>query len=184
MQNFKGDAQELKFIAAGSSILTALSMGLDDFFAGAYTAGPLGDLLQSLKTSPLATAVANDIYRASFNAMYAAFQSPGTFESYLTVFNDVFGSDVVVNFTVPGPGELNIGIVAQDLLEDDFVARHIAFEEYVYDNVIWYDTSTSDGGDILFQSVKGFKTQYELEQMLFEMVPDGIFTTITLTFGA
>lgn len=181
-QNFKGDAQELKFIAAGTPIFDALSMAKDEFYDGAYSCGPLGDLLHDINRSPLANAISQDIFRLSFNTIYEAFRSSGTFESYLTIFADIFGSDVEVTFTIPGPGKLDIAIVAQDLVLDNFVARHIAFESYLFDNMIWYD-STPDQGNIIFASVKGFKTQYELEQMLFELVPAGIFTTITLTFG-
>jgi hypothetical protein len=58
------------------------------------------------------------------------------------------------------------------------VARVIESNAYVYYNVI-----TQDGVDqIVFQSIQGFTTQYELERMLFEMVPAGIFTDIDLTF--
>jgi hypothetical protein len=182
-QKFKNDAIELKYVNSGLPIFQQLSMALDDFLAGAYNAGPLGDILHNINRSPLANAISLDIFRTSFNTIYNVFRSSGTFESYLTVFRDIFGSDVGVTFTVPAAGKLDIDIVAQNLLEDDFVARHISFETYLFDNVVWWDGTTSDGGNILFQSVKGFKTQYELEQMLFEMVPIGIFTTITLTFG-
>lgn len=182
MQKFKNDDIENKYIASGSPIMDLLTIAKDEFFDGAYSCGPLGDLLHNIARSPLADAIAPDIFRTSFNTIYNAFVTAGTFESYLTVFADIFGADVGVTFTVPAPGKLDIDIVAQDLTEDDFVARHIEFDAYLYDDVIWYD-QTPDNGNIVFQSVKGFKTQYELEQMLFELVPDGVYTTITLTFG-
>lgn len=181
-QNFKGDAQELKFIASGNPLMDLVSLAKDEFFDGAYDCGLLGDLLHDINRSPLANAISQAIFRLSFNAIYTAFASAGTFESYLAVFADIFGSDVGVAFTVPSPGELTIAITAQDLVADTFVSRSISFDSYVYDDVIWYDTTPATG-HFIFDSVKGFKTQYELEQMLFEMVPDGIFTTITLTFG-
>lgn len=181
-QKFKGDAIELKYFNSGLPIMTAISMALDDFFAGAYNAGPLGDILHDINRSPLANAISLDIFRTSFNTIYNVFRSSGTFESYLTVFRDIFGNDVGVTFTVPAPGKLNIDIIATDLTEDPLLARHIAFETYLTDNIIWYDPSPAQG-NILAQSIKGFKTQYELTQMLFEMVPDGIFTNITLSFA-
>ncbi len=182
MQKFKGDDLELKFINSGGPIFDLMSMGLDDFFDGAYSSGPLGDLLHEDDRSPLSNAIVLDIFRTSFNTIYEAFAVSGSFESYLTVFREIFGSDVVVEFTVTAPGKLTIAITAEHLTEDLFIARHVVSDAYAYDNVKWYDTSP-DSGRVIFQSVKGFKTQYELEQMLFEMVPDGIFTTITLTFG-
>lgn len=182
MQNFKNDDIELQYINSGNPLFDMLSLSKDEFYDGAYYCGPLGDLLHDVNRSPLADAIDPDIFRTSFNTIYEAFAHSGSFESYLTVFADIFGDDVAVTFAVPGPGQLNISIIAQDLVLDDFVARHISFDTYLYDDVVWYD-STPASGNIIFSSVKGFKTQYELEQMLFEMVPDGVFTTITLSFG-
>ena len=82
---------------------------------------------------------------------------------------------------MPSPGKLQIDISAPGIEESNFVARHIHSNEYLYDNVIWYDGIDDPGGNILFQTVKGFQSQYELELMLFEMVPAGVFTEITLT---
>jgi hypothetical protein len=183
MQHYKGDDLELKFEAAIQPILDVLSMQKDLFFDGAYDCGPLGDLLHEDDRSPLANAIKLEIFRTSFNTIYNAFTVSGSFESYLVVFRKIFGDTVDVTFTVPAPGKLNIDIVADELEEAFFVERHIVSNHYFFDNVVWYDT-VPDGGNIVFQSVKGFKTQYELEQMLFEMVPAGIFTEITLTFGA
>ena len=182
MQKYKNDDIENKFIEAGSPILNQLSMAKDEFLDGAYDSGPLGDVLHEGDLSPLSNAIKLEIFRTCFNTIYTAFTVAGSFESYLTVFRKIFGDDVEVTFTVPGPGKLQIAIVAEHLEESFFVARKIVEDVYVFDNVRWYDSM--DDGNIIFQSIKGFKTQYELEQMLFEMVPAGIFTEITLTFGA
>ncbi len=181
MQKFKGDDIENKYIASGTPLMDMLSTAKDEFFADAYNAGPLGDLLHDINRSPLANAITLEVFRTSFNTIYEAFRKSGSFESYLTVFRKIFGDDVDVEFTVSAPGKLTIDIVAQHLEENFFVARHVSHNVYAFDNVIYYDDT--DQGYILFQSVKGFKTQYELEQMLFELVPDGIFTDINLTFG-
>ncbi len=183
MQKFKGDAIEQKYIDSGSPIFDLLSMTKDEFFDGCYDAGPLGDLLHDIARSPLANAIDLAIFRGCFNTVYESFRHAGSPEAYLDVFRKIFGDDVEVTFTVPAPGKLNIDIVAQHLEESFFIARHVMHPfTYIFDDVIWYDPSP-DSGNIVFQSVKGFKTQYELEQMLFEMVPAGIFTNITLTFG-
>jgi hypothetical protein len=85
----------------------------------------------------------------------------------------------MVDFTVPAPGKLNIDIEAAGVELADFISRYIEDNTYLFDEVI-----DDEGDNIVFQSVKGFQSQYELEQMLFEMVPAGIFTTISLTIGA
>lgn len=179
-QKFKGDAQELKFEAVGSPILTQLEDSLDDFFEGAYDAMNLGDVLHELGASPLARAIKKSVFRQSFNAIFENFVSAGSFESYLTVFRKIFGEDVEVEFTVPAPGKLLININAT-LESFNFVARTLVSMVYVFDNVIYEDGDGS--GNILFEVFKGFESQYELEQMLYELVPGGIFTDISLTLG-
>lgn len=183
MQYFKGDDLEKRFDNAGSDIISQIGVALDDFFDNAYDAMPLGDVLHDIARSPLADAIRPEIFRASFNTIYTAFTVAGSFESYLTVFRKIFGETVDVEFTVPAPGKLNIDIIADELEEFNFVARHIDDNMYLYDNVIWYDGIDDPGGNIIFQTVKGFHSQYELEQMLYEMVPAGIFTEINLTFS-
>lgn len=182
MQKFKNDAIENKFINAGSPIFDQMSMAKDEFFDGCYDCGPLGDLLHDIKRSPLANAIKLEIFRNFYNTVYEAFRYSGTFESYLTVFAKIFGDTVEVEFTVPGPGKLNIDIVADELELFNFIARHISNNAYLYDNVVYEDDDGID--NIIFQTVKGFHTEYELNQMLREMVPAGIYTEITLTFGA
>lgn len=175
MQYFKGDALEQKFDNAGEPIMSNLSLQKDLFFAGAYSTGPLGDLIVADLRSPLANAIDPTIFRLAFAEIFEAFVNVGTFEAYLTVFRKIFGDDVVVEFTVPDPGKLMIDITATGLELSEFVARHIVDNAYLFDDVV------DDGGDnILFRTVIGFISQYELEQMLFEMVPAGVYTEITL----
>ncbi len=192
MQKFKGDDLENSFIASGEVIFDQMSMSKDDFFDDCYFAGPLGDLLHDIKRSPLANAIRPDVFRNFFNTIYEEFRHSGSFESYLVVFAKIFGDTVQVTFNAdnlttpdspPGPGKLQINIIADELEEFNFVARHIDNNMYLYEDVIWYDDVDDPGGNIIFQTVKGFHSQYELEQMLFEMVPDGVFTEITLTFS-
>lgn len=176
MQYFKGDAEEIKFDESAKVIISDLSTSKDLFWAGAFEAAPLGDLLFLTKKSPLAGAISQDIFRLAFKEIFNAFIHVGTFEAYLTVFNKIFGSSVIVTFTVPAPGRLQIHIEAEGVELSNFVARYIDNNNYIFDDVITFGLD-----NIVFQTIKGFTTQYELEQMLFEMVPAGIFTEITLT---
>ena len=179
MQNFKGsDTVEKQFEDSGEPILTLLSSHKDDFYTDAFQSAPLGDVIHDSKRAPLTNAIKKEIFRIAFKEIFDAFVKVGTFEAYLTVFRKIFGDDVIVTFTVPAAGKLNIAIEAAGIELTDFVARVIESNAYVYYNVI-----TQDGVDqIVFQSIQGFTTQYELERMLFEMVPAGIFTDIDLTF--
>lgn len=178
MQYFKGDETELKFDAAGEPIMSELSLQKDEFLEGAYETGPLGDLIFDNDRSPLSNAIARDIFRIAFKEIFEAFVAVGTFEAYLTVFAKIFGDEAEVEFTVPAPGKLAIEITATGIELSGFITRYIQNNQYVYDQIV-----DEVGDRIVFKSVKGFTSQYELEQMLFEMVPDGIWTEITLTLG-
>ncbi len=177
-QFFKGDDIEKKFYDAGSPTLIGLNLQRDIFSAGAYEAMPLGDLMFDDQRAPLSNAISKTIFRESYSQIFDAFIDVGTFEAYIIVFKKIFGEDVEITFTVPAAGRLQIDIVATGLDISDFVSRYIADNAYVFDNVV-----TEDSDQIVFQTVKGFATQYELEQMLFEMVPAGVFTEISLTVG-
>jgi hypothetical protein len=177
-QKFKGDETELKFEASGSNILDALELQLDAFETGAYTAAPLGDVLYDTNRTPLANAIDRAIFRLAFTEIYEAFTAAGSFEGYLEVFRKIFGDEVDVTFTIPAPGKLEIDIIADEVELSDLIARFIADGEYNFDEIVDYD-----GDNIATQTIKGFQSQYELEQMLYEMVPDGIWTSISLSFG-
>ncbi len=172
---FKGDAQENKFYESAKPMSDALSQQKTLFFDEAYACFILGELLYDTERAPLANAIPRTIFRTSFSTIFDAFLVAGSFESYLTVFRNIFGDDVDVVFTVPDPGKLNIDITATGVEETLFVARSIDDDAYVFDEII-----DDEDDNIVFQTVKGFQSQYELEQMLFEMVPTGIYTEITL----
>lgn len=178
MQYFKGDPLEIKMVTVAASLLQNLSSERDLFLAGAYEAAPLGDLISIDKRAPLSNAIKQEIFRTSFKEIFDAFVKVGSFEAYLTVFRKIFGTDVGVVFTVPAAGKLNIDITAAGVELTNFITRYIENNAYVYDTMV-----DNVGDFIMFQTVKGFQSQYELEQMLFEMVPAGIYTHITLTLG-
>lgn len=179
-QFFKGDATELKYYNSVKPISDILSAQKSEFFDEAYGCFVLGDLLYDNGYAPLANAIPREIFRESFATIFESFLSAGSFESYISVFKNVFGNDVEVTFTVPGPGKLQIDIVATGLQIYGTLLRVINDMSDSYD----YYTLVDDEGDrIVLQGVKGFNSQYDLEQMLKEMVPAGIFTDINLTVG-
>ena len=179
MQYFKGDEQEIKIYESAKVAIDQISLQKDLFFEGAYETGPLGDMIYDSSLSPLSNAIPQEIFRDAFKEIFDSFLAAGTFENYLTVFRKIFGETVSVVFNVPDPGKLGIAIEADGVELSKFIARYIEDNEYIFDYIV------DDVGDnIVFQTIKGFQTQYELEQMLFEMVPDGIYTTISLDLGA
>lgn len=177
-QLFKGDELEENFYNAIKPTVDEISAQKDLFYDGAFECFALGDLLFDTARAPLANAIPKDIFRESFSAVFDAFLVAGSLESYLTVFRTVFGNDVEVSFNIPGPGQLEIEIVAATFVTFNFVARRIENNAYVNDQIVTQDTDR-----IVFQTIKGFESQYDLEQMLYELVPDGIYTVITLTIA-
>lgn len=187
-QFFKGDATELKYYNSGLTISDQMSAQKSLFYDDAYACFVLGELLYDNDYAPLARAIPRDIFRESFATVFDAFLTAGSFESYLTVFRNIFGDEVEVEFvadnlTTPpdpllGAGRLQINIVAAGFQISNFITRYIENNEYVFDTII-----DDEGDNIVFQTVKGFESEYELKQMLFEMVPNGIYTEITLTVG-
>lgn len=178
-QYFKdSDAQEKKFDLAGEPVLTLCSSQKDLFLAGAYECAPLGELIFDDLRSPLSNAINRDVFRLAFREIFDAFVAVGTFEAYITVFKKIFGNDVDVEFTVSAPGKLAIAITAESVALSNFITRYIVDNAYVFDTIV-----DQDGENIVFQSIPGFTSQYEVEQMLFEMVPAGIFTDISLTIS-
>jgi hypothetical protein len=177
-QYFKGDSLEIKFDAAGEVLISNIALQLDAFLADAYESQPFGDIIFADGRSPLANAISQDIYRETFNEVFSQFSVAGSFESYISVFGKIFGDSVDITFTVPGDGRLQIDIIAEGVDLNDAVARRIENNQYVLDELIDYEDD-----NIAFQTIKGFQSQYELEQMLFEMVPAGVFTEISLTLG-
>lgn len=178
MQYFKGDDKEKQMVDSAKPTLDILSASKSEFLADAYKCAILGDLLYETGRAPLANAIAKNIFRISFSEIFEAFTVAGSFESYLTVFRKIFGEEVEIEFTVPAPGKLNIDIIASGVEESEFISRYIEDNEYFFDDII-----DDEGDDIVFQTVKGFTSQYELEQMLFEMVPAGVYTDIDLELG-
>lgn len=179
MQFFKGDEKEMKIYNAGKGVFDQTDLQKNLFFDGAYETYALGDMLYDSGRTPLSNAIPKDVFRSAFKEVFDSFLAAGTFENYLTVFRKIFGDDVVVDFDVPAPGKLTIDIEAAGVELSKFIARYIEDNEYINDYVV------DDVGDnIVFQTVKGFTNQYDLEQMLKEMVPDGIYTDINLDLGA
>ncbi len=177
MQNFKDtDDKEAKIRDAALPFLEGLGVERDAFLAGAFTCFVLGDVLFELKISPLADSIPQDAFRASFYAIHNLFTRPGTFEFYLDVFRAIFGASVDVEFVIPEPGHLQINIESLSVLQEDFLARRIVNNVYVFDEVV-----DEDGDNIAFQEALGIKTQSEIDALVAELYPAGLIVEADLT---
>ena len=176
MQNFKGDESELKFISSASPLLTIIGSDLNEMHENCYDCYLLGDAIYDAGAAPLTNAIIQTVFREAFNEIFKNFAVAGTFESYIAVFTKIFGENVEIDFTIPAEGKLFIDITADQVELSNFVARYIEDNAYIFDNVV-----TEIDDQIVFQTIKGFQTEAELNNMLTEMVPAGIYTEISLT---
>lgn len=176
-QRFKeNDATELQVINLALPSLEALGDARDQFESGAYTCFKLGEVLFDLGRDPVAGVVSRDIFTTTFFAIHALFTRPGTFEFYMELFRAVFGEDVSVVFTIPGPGQLTIDIEAANLVTFKILAREIVDGVYVYHNLL-----TSDTGEyIVGQELEAIRSEEELRALINEVSPNGIYTVVNL----
>ena len=175
MQYFKGDELELKIIACCDDLLTSLNTNINEFYSDAYNCKKMAELIYDNDLMPLTNAIRRDIFLNCFIELFEAWSYCGSFESYLTVFTKIFGTGTTIEFTVPGPGKLEIEIEATGFDEHLSIARHIEDDNYIYNYII---TQASD--NIIFRMLTGIQTQYDCEKLLFTMVPNGIYTEINL----
>jgi len=177
LQRFKrNDETEEKILNAGVTILEELASHRQDFWNGAFTALPLGDVLYGLERDPLVGVILPETYRESYPAIHELFTRPSTFEFYLDVLKSVWGENATIEFVIPGPGRLDINIVALEVELQAFLARRIENNMYFFDEV-----ETQDGETILFQGTLGIKTQREADALINEISAHGVITKINLT---
>lgn len=179
MQAFKeNDTKEVRVRDVALPTLELLGSVRDEMYAGAYECFKLGDVFINLNCAPLANAIPAEAFRKSFFAIFEYFTRPGTFEFYMTVFKAIFGDDVAVEFIVPEEGHLQINIEALTVQLDFALARRIVSNAYVYDEIM-----TGAGDNLMFQGTTGLKTQSEIDALMAELVPAGVFSETTLTLS-
>lgn len=179
MQYFKGDELEVQIDGLVAPYLSVVSASYDEFFSGAYSAQPLGEIIFDNELAPLTNAIRRDVFLQSFTQIFNSWAFAGTFESYLETFVSIFGESVEVEFTIPDPGKLIIDITTSGLTEFLGIVREIEDNAYVY-----YELVDDEGDNIVFTGVLGLETEQEVVTMLYTMVPNGIYTEVSLTIGS
>ena len=176
-QKFKGDATELKMEAAAKPAFDLCSVALDSFYDGCYSAEDFLLMLYDEGRMPFSDRVPRDSFVSFITEAIPNFPNTGTFESYLFILKAVFGEESTISFTVPAAGKLQIDVNASTALLFGFQAR-----EFVGAHYDFYDMVTDDGDSIVFQSISGIESSAQLNALLNELFPVGIFTEITLSF--
>jgi len=176
-QKFKGDATELKMELAAKPAFDLVSASLDQYYDGAYEAE---DFLLSLYDEgrmPFTDRVPRDAFVAFIKQAIPNFKFTGTFEAYLFIIRSIFGEDAEVLFTVPDPGKLEVIVNSSSALAFDWQAF-----EFVDGESLTYEMTTHDGDLLQFRGIPGISSQAQLDQLLSELIPAGIYTEITLQF--
>lgn len=176
-QTLKGDPIELQMIAAASPAFDLCSASLDSFYDGSLTASPFLLMLYDQGRMPFSERVPRDSFVAFLSQALAYFPFTGTFESYLFILQAVFGDGSGVQFDVPGPGQISMLVNAASSLEFSFAAT-----EFVDGAFVDSDLVSWDGEILIFTSVSGINSQYALSQLMAELIPAGIFPSLTLSF--
>lgn len=171
----RNDVIEAKVEQVFAPVMAAVSAEKSIFYDESYLCYRLGDVFFTLKRSPLADALTEDVFRRGFYYFTQLFTRPGTFEYYLDVFRAVWGDNVEVVFTIPTPGVLNITIKGIDLDVAYAVARRI--ENNVYQ---FYRILTGDGDNLMWQVIAGSKSQSEVDAMMNELYPAGVIVNAEL----
>lgn len=170
MQNFKGDELEIKISGAAEVVFNQLLSEMKAWFDGAYSSTGLGEILYDNKLVPLTQAVARDIFIKNYGAILEKWEYVGSFESYIYVFQQIFGPTTAITFERLSPGALKINISTQQT--GFFKWLNKLGGNYISDH---------NGNNINLLSVVGIGDFYEVHGVLDSLNPAGIYLLINFT---
>lgn len=179
-QYFKGDTTEKKMAAVFDGIDSVISESKDDFFENFQTSKPFILSLYDINAVPFTSLVPRDIYYDFIYELLERYPVTGTFDFYLAILLRIFGDRASIFFTVSSPGKLDIEVVGSSDIESELL-----FSEFNF------DTFSSETGELITHAgdvmtavgFPGISTQYQLNQIISQIIPAGISPTITLTFA-
>ena len=174
-EKFKNDPPELKMELSAKPAFDLCSAALDDFYAGKYEASPFLLMLYDEGRMPFSTRVPRDSFVDFIKEALKRFPFTGTFETYLFILKKIFGEESVVLFEVPAPGKLEISVSGAATIQYDFTVREFIDGAFLDSQIV-----DGDGDTITFTGISGIDSEYKLKQLLAEIIPGGIFPTVTL----
>lgn len=177
MQNFKGDAKELKMQTVVDPLLDLTDAALNDFYLNGFDCSAFLLMLYDDRRMPFSERINREAFVDFVRLALTNFPVIGTFESYLFILKSIFGPNSEIRFNVPAAGKLAIEVEAVANSEFEFIAREFVDGEYVFHEMIDYDLDT-----LMFRGVVGIDTEYELSLLFAEIMPAGIFPEISLAF--
>lgn len=177
-QNFKGDATELKYQAAGEPAFELTRVSLHEFFQGCFDCDEFLLMLYDSGRMPFSSRVPREAFVSFIRQALPDFPKTGTFEVYIFMIKALFGDTATIQFTVPAAGKLEIEVNAPgSSLAFDWVAKEIAGGATILTDMV-----TSYDEEFLFNGISGIESEAQLQILLQELQPLGIYTTLALTF--
>lgn len=179
-QYFKGDANEIKMDTVGSEIMDISGHALDQFFDEGFLAADFLLMLYDEGRMPFSDRIPREAFIAFLVECIANANFIGTYESYIFLIQSIFGADSIIFFEETDPGVLTMTVSASNSVTFEWVGRE--FNGVSYDSIEMVD----DTGDRLaFSGFPGIDSEAELQQLLAEFIPAGIWADISLiTFSA
>lgn len=177
MQNFKGDALELKMQDCANPAFDSVGSSLDDFYSNGETSAAFYLMLYDEGRMPFSDRIARNVFVDFITKALVNFLFMGTFESFIFILKGIFGEEALILFDVPAPGKLSIAVSSSSEIPFEAIGREVNEGVYSYFNL------TTDSGELLvFRGISGIESQYELELLFAEILPAGIFLDISLEF--
>jgi hypothetical protein len=176
-QKFKGDAVELQMEAAAAPAFDICSAALDDFYTLGYDSAPFLLMLYDQARAPYSDRVPRDSFVSFIKEALIRFPFTGTFETYIFIIRAIFGEDSGILFDVPAPGKMSMLVSANASIGFDFIGRELT--DGVYQT---FSLVNGDGDTLLFTGISGIDNEYELNLLLSELIPAGIYPEVSLAF--
>jgi len=177
LQNYKGDETELKYREAGEALLGTIAGSLDELYEGADTTEKFLLMLYDEGRVPYSQRIKRAAFVNFIKGAMANFPFIGNFDSYAFILKEIFGQEVGLLFNVPAPGKLEIQVSTAASLIFDFIGRELTDGEYTFFNI-----SDDEGDDLIFLGLSGIETEAELELLFSEIIPAGIFPTVSFDY--
>ena len=171
VQYFKGDETELKFYNSAAPLMDATSADLSAFSEDAYLAADFLLMLYDAGRFPFSDRVPRAAFVSFIKGCISNSNFIGTYESYIFLVKSIFGADSEVFFEETDPGVLNMTVSTTSSVAFDFV---------VLDGSTITTLLTAEGETLSLFGIAGIENEAELNALLAEFVPAGIYPNIEL----
>ena len=137
------------------------------WISDAYKNHQLGQMLHESNSFELGAYLKEAFIREKYDLVVEAFAHLGTYEAYILLLKATFGEDITIVFTNPSAGVLNVTVDNYGVDGDNLTTQ-------VPDNL-----TTQVPENLVTRKIDSLLSPKEMELLLQQMVPEGIFATFT-----